>query len=146
MHSQETRNTFIDQEKARKLVREHIHGCMSTLITELRDMGIWETEWANHYADLVFPIPENCGCDMDEEEKKEAIENDEELESCGECSREVYEHWAVSHYLARKLIDKGEMVSDFMGILIWARTTTGQAILLDGVIQEIEKEERYVED
>lgn len=52
--------------------------------------------------------------------------------------REVFEHWAVSDWLADKLIAKGEKVDkDFAGLCVWARTTTGQAIYCDGVIQDI---------
>lgn len=54
---------------------------------------------------------------------------------------EAYEHWIVSNWLARKLRDKGEMVSDdILGLTVWGRCTSGQAILLDGVICEIAAE------
>lgn len=52
--------------------------------------------------------------------------------------REVYEHWIVSDWLADKLAEKGEKVDkDFAGMTVWARTTTGQAIYTDSVIEEI---------
>lgn len=52
--------------------------------------------------------------------------------------REVYEHWAVSQWLADKLEGKGERIDrDFAGLIVWARTTTGQAISIDAVIVEI---------
>lgn len=51
---------------------------------------------------------------------------------------EVYEHWAVSQWLAEKLTAQGERVdTDFAGLSIWARTTTGQAISMDGCIRRI---------
>lgn len=51
---------------------------------------------------------------------------------------EVCEHWAVSQWLAEKLIEQGERVdTDFAGLSIWARTTTGQAISMDGCIRRI---------
>lgn len=54
--------------------------------------------------------------------------------------REVFEHWAVSPWLADKLIAQGEKVDkDFAGLCVWARTTTGQGISSDGVIQRIAK-------
>ncbi len=50
----------------------------------------------------------------------------------------VYEHWIVSDCLADKLEAHGEKVlRDFFGMTIWCRTTTEQAILLDGVISKI---------
>ncbi|MRN79441.1 hypothetical protein [Brucella sp. 10RB9210] len=55
--------------------------------------------------------------------------------------REVYEHWIVSDWLADRLIEKGEKVDkDFAGLIIWARTTTGQAIYCDHVIEQITAE------
>lgn len=57
---------------------------------------------------------------------------------------EVYEHWAVSGWLADKLEAKGERVDrDFAGLTVWARTTTGQAISIDRVIEEITAETGY---
>ena len=54
---------------------------------------------------------------------------------------EVFEHWLVSDWLADKLISKGEtVVKDYMGLTIWGRTTSGQAISLDYVIQQIYQE------
>lgn len=73
--------------------------------------------------------------------------NDSEYGSWQECCEgeriepheiEVYEHWLVSDWLAAKLAAHGEKVdTDFDGATVWARTTTGQAIYLDGVIREI---------
>ncbi len=52
--------------------------------------------------------------------------------------REIFEHWAVSPWLAEKLTAKGERVDmDFAGFCVWGRTTTGQGIAQDSVIQEI---------
>lgn len=58
---------------------------------------------------------------------------------------EVYEHWIVSDWLADKLAAQGERVdTDFAGLCVWGRTTTGQGIASDSVIQRIYKE--LVED
>lgn len=52
--------------------------------------------------------------------------------------REVFEHWAVSQWLADKLREEGEKVDDdFGGLCVWARTTTGQGIASDSVIERI---------
>ena len=51
---------------------------------------------------------------------------------------EAYEHWIVSDWLADKLEAYGEMITkDFLGLTIWGRSCTGQAILLDWVISKI---------
>ncbi|MTD92865.1 hypothetical protein GIW81_00795 [Hyphomicrobium sp. xq] len=64
------------------------------------------------------------------------------LEACrvdvSEYSGEVYEHWIVSEWFADKLEAAGErVVRDWHGLTIWARTTTGQAIYMDSVVQSI---------
>jgi hypothetical protein len=59
---------------------------------------------------------------------------------------EVFEHWAVSDWLADKLEAKGEKIGrDFAGMTVWARTTTGQSIAADEVIQAIVSESGYAE-
>lgn len=51
---------------------------------------------------------------------------------------EAYEHWIVSDWLAARLEEQGEMVCrDLLGMTIWGRPTTGQAISMDGVILRI---------
>lgn len=57
-----------------------------------------------------------------------------------EYESDVYEHWIVSNWLARKLAERGEVTGDVCGMTIWGRCTTGQAIGLDYVIQQIAAE------
>lgn len=57
-------------------------------------------------------------------------------------AEEAYEHWAVTSWLARKLEEHGEMVTNYCNIWIWGRTCTGQAIALDHVIQVIANPKR----
>ena len=52
--------------------------------------------------------------------------------------REVFEHWFITEWLADKLEAKGEKVDrDFGGLCVWARTTSGQGIASDYVIEQI---------
>lgn len=52
--------------------------------------------------------------------------------------REVFEHWIVTDWFADCLIEQGEKVDkDFAGLCVWARTTTGQAIYADSVVEHI---------
>lgn len=73
----------------------------------------------------------------------EHLQAEDEMRSYAEDNRiepyslDVYEHWAVSSYLARKLQDQGESVVDMFNMNIWARCTTGQSIYMDGVMQRI---------
>jgi hypothetical protein len=51
---------------------------------------------------------------------------------------EVFEHWAVTPWLAEQLIAEGEKVdTDFGGLNVWARTCTGQSIACDCVMHAI---------
>lgn len=55
--------------------------------------------------------------------------------------REVFEHWIVTEWLAEKLEAQGEKVDkDFDGLCIWARTTTGQMIAADAVLERVAKQ------
>lgn len=76
----------------------------------------------------------------------EAFDTDEEAaQACceenridiQESDREVYEHYAVSDFLGRKLKDHGEQVIDFCNLTVWCRTCTGQAVSMDCVMYEI---------
>jgi hypothetical protein len=61
-----------------------------------------------------------------------------EMEGIEPYEREVFEHWIVSDWLADKLAERGEKVDkDFAGMVVWARTTTGQGIASDSVIEQI---------
>jgi len=53
---------------------------------------------------------------------------------------DVYEHWLCTERFASELESRGELVFGFCGMTIWARTTTGQSISLDGVIRQIVRE------
>ena len=50
---------------------------------------------------------------------------------------EIYEYYIVTEWFGRKLQNYGEIVEEFFGLTVWGRQCTGQAILLDGVIDKI---------
>ena len=50
---------------------------------------------------------------------------------------EVLEWWLVTPWLAERLKEQGEIIIDKLGCRWWGRLTSGQAIYMDGVIQEI---------
>ena len=68
-------------------------------------------------------------CEEIEEEIEELLNRDD--------YNEVYEWYLVSNWMLEKLRAKGEPVLDTEYEAWWGRCTSGQAILLDGVIQEI---------
>jgi len=54
---------------------------------------------------------------------------------------EALQHWIVADWFADELEKRGEIVDkDFLGLTIWGRTTYGQAISLDYVVQDILKD------
>ena len=52
-------------------------------------------------------------------------------------STEVLEWWLVTPYMAEMLKEKGEVILSDYDCYWWGRTTSGQALYMDGVIQEI---------
>ena len=96
--------------------------------------------WAGDYLDDGSLVTWNTDLDIEPDERGDW------QELCEDYHIEPYytdalEHWLVSDWLADKLIAKGETVDkDFMGLTIWARTTSGQSIAYDYVIQQIYQE------
>lgn len=59
------------------------------------------------------------------------------LQSIEPFEQEVLEHWLVTKYFSEKLAEHGERVVELHGLNIWCRTTSGQMIAADYVIEEI---------
>ena len=53
---------------------------------------------------------------------------------------EAHEHWLVSGWLGDKLRERGYTVERLLGLEIWARGTTGQAIYMDSSIRKIARD------
>ena len=60
----------------------------------------------------------------------------ESLQNLDENS-EVLEWWLVTPYMAELLKEKGEVILSDYDCCWWGRQTSGQALYMDGVIQEI---------
>lgn len=90
-----------------------------------------EEQMGDSWSDIVghrFP-----GTEIPEEETDQVKEYIREKAD----QREVYEWWAVSDWLGRKLKELGHIVIDLGQLTVWGREGTGQAILMDGDIQKI---------
>lgn len=73
------------------------------------------------------------GCIRDEGEREYCEEN-----NLDPYQIQIYEHWIVSKWLAEMLEQRGEKIdSDFNGLVVWGRPTTGQSISMDRVICNI---------
>lgn len=160
-----TTQTFSEQEIREFTNREVIY-CVSMLMQELLQKGVADEDYWHLYEKTEIDyteaqqIIENAGFMLEEHEDGifviaefesgviyhqdsdyEAVIAeffDERNLDLPDCTHEVYEHWIVNDWLADRLAEKGEAVEkDFIGMTIWGRTTTGQAIYSDRVIQEI---------
>jgi hypothetical protein len=154
-------NSNVNQEIKTKFVSREVIYCVSTLVNELAKKAEHFRDYEDDLYGAYRGIPdyeeaatqsgwikiENSEEDIffSNEETKEQSDVETWEELCNEqaidlddYTPEIYEHWIVTDWLADKLENHGEKVlKDFFGMTIWCRTTTGQAILLDGVISEI---------
>lgn len=150
------------------LVRDEVHYCISALVSTLAQGVNFVIERHDQpFTELTYQAAELCAPIDDWEEaaiqagwrqradgawinpdkfpaavaaKPEHIVEDwqPDLEPY---QREVFEHWIISDWLADKLEAKGERIDrDFAGLTVWGRTTTGQAIAMDSVIEAIHAE------
>ena len=97
------------QDNCRRLVDTHVHQNVSSLVQELSGVPKYMNELL---------------------EVQVKYDNEDYPD-------EALEHWCVSSWLAERLKEQGEMVIDFLGLRIWGRTTSGQAICIDSVIEDI---------
>ena len=100
------------QDNCRRLVDEHVHHNVSYLVQELSKQ--------EQYMDDLMEVQVNYNSNPIEGEPEEALE-----------------HWLVTEWLGKRLLEEGEMVIEFLGLTIWGRTTSGQAIYIDSVIEDI---------
>lgn len=154
-------NSSENQEIKRKFVEKNVLACASSLIYQLEQDGHYADEimeFSLKYeireddlkADLLKDYKEELKEyledtfteetkleDLDSEELKELADYLNIIDDYTE-SVEAYEHWIVNNWLAGKLEKLGELITyDFLGLTIWGRACTGQAILLDWVISKI---------
>lgn len=123
------------QDIARNLVRDHVLSCQSSLVHELLSKEFISYD---DYQNLYMTDEKIKDCfNVSTEEEIEEIKNN------GEDMNEVYEHWLVSTWLLEKLKEENEPILETDFETWWGRCTSGQAILLDHVIQKIAYENSY---
>jgi len=167
-------NSVKNQEIKRRFVEREVYYCVSHLVHELSqkaDCILDAEDYDNLTAVLSKPdyeaaVESNGECHVQYSQKlggfvwvnKETHEVSEPFgtyeEACQDCVEandldydyvEAYEHWLVSDWLAGRLRAHGEMVGRVLGLTIWGRTTTGQAIYMDWVISKICEELEILE-
>lgn len=86
-------------------------------------------------------IVENCVLKNQSTVVEEMIQaNLISLEYLDPFTDEVLEWWLIDSWLAERLQQEGEVVIEEYGCYWWGRSTSGQAIYLDSVIQKIAEE------
>lgn len=130
------------QEELGRFVSREVFTCQTMLVDQLLN-----TEAMNYQGfdfENITNLYENTSFENWQEVQGETYlkHNTEEqqlkdYEDREENPQEIFEWWVVSDWLLEKLEDKGQPVlkTDFGSW--WGRTCTGQAILLDSVIEEI---------
>ena len=150
-------NSNVNQEIKRKFVDREVIYCVSTLVNELAKKAEHFRDYEDDLYDAFRGIPdhEEAATQNGWTQKKDGSfyhkENKEKSDAEGwrelceeqnievdDYTPEIFEHWIITDWLADKLENHGHKVlRDFFGLTIWCRPTTGQAILLDGVISQI---------
>lgn len=102
--------------------------------------GWWEGNAAERDA-KIDELREELDCELSSpdttREKWEQLENDISLLENADGEREIFEWWACSSWMIKKLKEQGEAILETDFGDWWGRQTTGQAILLDGCISRI---------
>ena len=131
------------QEKLREFVNENVYADISDMYSDLIDFS----DCGEQYADFsefensyCYTCP-NCGCNV-EWDDSECTECGSDMTCDGPetITAEPFEWYIVSTFLGEALIEHGECVLRRTMGYIWGRQTTGQAIILDGVIESIADE------
>jgi hypothetical protein len=145
MQSQENARTV--HEIACGIVAREVYCCVSNLVSRLAELGDEDA------ADMSAPVADyeeaalqhgwtqgDLGWTHQDHEGDgyETAHEACDADRIDPYEREVFEHWAISQWLARRLDEMGEQVStDFYGLCVWARTTTGQSIAIDSCVEQI---------
>lgn len=145
-----------------QFVQREVHYCVSHLVSTLAQ-GDWKSNtdtaalieqaqelcapiedyeeaaiqagWTRNEHNAYFVGPVGSDTRMADYDDWQELCQDQDIEPY---YQEVFEHWIVSDWLADKLIEQGEKVDkEFAGLTVWARTTTGQGIASDAVIERI---------
>ena len=132
---------FNKQEALRNFVEKEVFECQSMLVEEAikREFFSWD-DVINFYrrfdGKLLSPnICSSCS------QKASCLDSETgECETCFEEKQEpqeIYEWWLVSRWLEFNLKMRGEPILSNEYGTWWGRCCTGQAIYMDGVIEEI---------
>lgn len=140
-----------DQDRMRLLVERNVGPCFSRMFERLifdrpDDEDLLKLTLCVSYEDAARD--DRTGHDLDEDQQtafEEAEESEDWQTYCQEYDiepfeHEIFEHWIVDERFARRLLKFGEAVVEIEDLWVWGRTTTGQAICMDYVIEQIARD------
>lgn len=129
------------EEALEAFVAREVYACQSSLIEEaLRQSIVTVDEIENMYRPFDGKLIDPAVCVQC---KNNVTFLDSETAECEDCfeinqmPQEIFEWWLVAPWFGKKLLMVGEPVIDNGYGMWWGRTTTGQAISMDYVIQQI---------
>lgn len=131
-----------NKDKINKLIDQNILYNASELVgyLEANEAFSWGEDVSN--ALLSFNPSHEGRCDYCDKTKT-LTDNHTCENTCDECYydncdyREVLKWWVVTDWFAEKLDLIGEPVLSILGMRFWGRTTSGQHISMDGVIERV---------
>lgn len=126
-------NSTANQRIKEKFVGDHVYQNMNMWVNDLIKNDF------DAYAEAMNPYIDS------QEHEDYGFGNVEEFENSGENHREILEHWSVSEYLHDAIIKHGGCAGEINNTYIWGRESSGQAILLDGIISRICQEMEILE-
>ena len=139
------------QRDCADMVRREVYLCISQLVSDIAGKDDYDGDWlfkafdADYAREMVEFEAAKYPDDYDELADLDLSDDDDLREAMDlvgvdycDAEREVLEHWAISPWLADKLERRGELVvRDWHGLTVWCRCTSGRAISIDSVIEDI---------
>lgn len=131
------------ENECRELVRLHVHGDVSKLVDYFsKNRHLLDTSEYSYDNDIL-PLLDKY--EFLEEAQYHGFAGNTEDEAREFCLKnnieprriEALEHWLVSDWLAYHLKSHGEIVGSLFDLIIWGRTTSGQVVYGDYIIEEI---------
>lgn len=134
------------QQRADLLVEKEVYCHVGGLVEMIQEMANKSSdfEWES-YAFMCEPTDEQIKEYIEENTTDQYTPDEDDARSELQFV-EVLEYWAVSEWLAEKLKENGEAVVEFGLTNVWGRTTSGQAISIDYVIEKIVEQTEYAKN
>lgn len=149
-------DSSVNQGIKRKFVEREVKACFSYEMEAVLKQGMnGGNSDLPDYDQIENSYEERCPeCGEAEESPEDQITEDKQYK-CASCEKifdeweqepqDIMEWWIVTKWLYEKLKAKNHPVLEWGNNYYWGRCTSGQAILLDGVISEICAEMKILE-